>query len=361
VAASLFLPWWSLNSNIVNGQDALFSFTISPLGVGINTIVGDPRALLAPLEVVYIIVTILFIPISSSLGLAAFNGIYCAIRKRSGVRILVAPLWGTIAILWWLIYFLFVYSFFNALGLNIQPTGSASITWGSYQLAGATWGWDTGLWLGISGTVMLFAAVPASIQGLRVARQTILGGQMRVSLHTIGLLILGASNLVVMIVLLIIFSGLAVAWLVSLPMALLFLMAYFARRPADGPKALTALRVPRDRTMTAIRAPLLREPVGFKKAGGLLPMKGHLELYEDAVVLKFAPGIGTARVGIGQGENIPFTHVTSLNGVNIKSWLVKKVQIELQTSLGVTWEISGDQRMFTALQNAYQAWKSKSH
>jgi hypothetical protein len=113
--------------------------------------------------------------------------------------------------------------------------------------------------------------------------------------------------------------------------------------------------------MAAIRAPLLREPIAFKKAGGLVSLKGHLELYEDGVVLKFAPGIGTARVGIGQGENVPFTHVTSLNGVNIKSWFMKKIQIELQTSLGVTWEISGDQRMYTALQNVYQAWKSKSH
>jgi hypothetical protein len=165
VIGSLFLPWWSLHSSIVNGQDALFSFTIGPLGIAINTIVGDPRALLAPLEVVYIIVTILFIPISSSLGLAAFNGVYCIIRKRSGVRILVAPLWGIIAILWWLIYFLVVYSFFNALGLQIQPTGSASITWGSYQLAGAAWGWDTGLWIGIAGTMILFAAVPSFDSG----------------------------------------------------------------------------------------------------------------------------------------------------------------------------------------------------
>jgi hypothetical protein len=72
VVLSLFLPWWSLNSNIVNGQNALFSFRISPLGIGINTIVGDPSVLFAPIAAIYFIVTILFIPISSSLGLAVF-------------------------------------------------------------------------------------------------------------------------------------------------------------------------------------------------------------------------------------------------------------------------------------------------
>jgi hypothetical protein len=234
---SLFLPWWSLHSNIVNGQDALFSFTIGPLGIGINTIVGDPRVLLAPLEVVFIFVTIMFIPISSSLGLAAFNGVYCLFRKRGGVRILISPLWGTIGILWWLIYFLVVYNFFNTLGLHIQPSGSASISWGSYQLAGATWGWDTGFWLGIAGTVILFAAASPSILALRAARQSVPRTQMNFSFHSIGLLILGSANLLVMIGLLVIFSRLTVLWLISLPAGLLFLMTFFARRPAGDPKA----------------------------------------------------------------------------------------------------------------------------
>jgi hypothetical protein len=254
-----------------------------------------------------------------------------------------------------------VYSFFNAVGLNIQPTGSASITWGSYQLAGATWGWDTGLWLGIAGTVILLAGAPPSIQGLRVARRSVWKGQKTISFHSIGLLIIGSVNLLLMIGMLVVFSGLAVVWLVSLPVALLFLMSYFARRPVDAPKALTAFQAPRDRIMAAMRAPLLREPITFKKAGSIVPLKGPLDLYDDGIVIKFAPGIGSARAGIGQGENIPFTYVTNLNGVNIKTWFAKKVQIELQTTLGVTWEISGDQRMYTALQNAYGGWRSKAH
>src|SRR5437867_3592452 len=81
---AVFLPWWELHSNVVNGQLALFDFTISPLGISINTAVGDPRILLAPLEILYLAVTVALLPISSSLALEAFNGVYCFIRKRTG-------------------------------------------------------------------------------------------------------------------------------------------------------------------------------------------------------------------------------------------------------------------------------------
>lgn len=356
ILLSLFLPWWSLNSSVVNGRDALFSFSIGPVGMAVNTIVGNPSALLAPL---FFAVTILFIPISTSLFLGAFNGIYCLFRKRIGVRILIAPLWSTIAIVWWFTYFLLVYNFFGSLGLNIQPTGSASISWKSYQLVGANWGWDAGLWIAIAGCIVLFAAGLNSTLNLRAAQATALKPEMRFSFHSIGLLLLASVNLLLMIGLLALFSDVVALWLIAVPVTLLFIMALFARRPSSGPKALTTKLAPHYSPMTTARAPLLREPIGYRKAGGLVPLKGHLELYEDGVVLKLAPGIGTARVGIGQGENIPFTHITSLNAVNVKSLLSKKVQIELQTSLGVTWEISGDQRMYTALQSAYQAWKTK--
>ncbi len=104
---------------------------------------------------------------------------------------------------------------------------------------------------------------------------------------------------------------------------------------------------------------LLQEPVKFKKSGEWIALKGHLELYEDRLNLRLAPGFGKARVSIGTGQTIPFSHITSLNGVQKSNPLWRSVQIEIRTDLGVTWEITGDDRVYTALQSSYQAWRGR--
>ncbi len=242
IVASLLLPWWSLHSSVVNGQQVLFDFQIGPLGMGINTIVGDPRTLLAELQVVYWAVTIALLPISASLGLAAFNGVYCVLRGRRGMRVLIAPLWSVIALFWWAFYFLMIYGFFEALGLIIPPTGSADLTWQGYQLAGATWGWDVGLWLGIAGTAVLFAGAALASKGAKASAPAPEASRLAFGVHGIGLLLLALVNLGAMAVLLASLKENGIAWLILAPVLLLFAMAFFARRPK--PAAARKARVP---------------------------------------------------------------------------------------------------------------------
>ncbi len=231
VVVSLMVPWWSLHSSIVNGRQALFDFAIGPLGMSIDTIVGDPRTLLAGLQVFYVLVTIALLPVSVSLGLAAFHGVYCPLRSRRGVRVLIAPLWGVIGLSWWAFYFLLVFSFFSDLGLNIPPTGSADVTWQSYQLVGATWGWDVGLWLGIAGTAVLFVGAALSFRGAKAAVPTPEGTRLAFGFHGTGLLLLGLLNLGALALLLASLRDNGTAWLILAPTFLLFAMALFARRP----------------------------------------------------------------------------------------------------------------------------------
>ena len=91
-----------------------------------------------------------------------------------------------------------------------------------------------------------------------------------------------------------------------------------------------------------------------------MPVKGQLELFEDSFTLRFAPGLGKARVAMGDGETVPFSHIANLNGVTRTRLLAKRTEIEVGTTIGVTWEITGNQRLFTSLQSAYQAWRGKS-
>lgn len=256
VVASIFLPWWSLHSSVVNGQQALFDFTIGPSGMGINTIVGDPRTLLAELQVVYVIVTIALLPISVSLGLAAFHGAYCALRGRRGVRVLIGPLWAVIALFWWTFYFLLVYGFFEALGLTIPPTGSADVSWQGYQLVGATWGWDVGLWLAIAGTGVLSAGAALSMRGARAQVPLPEGTRLAFGFHGVGLILLALANLGAMELMLASLPGSAIAWLILVPVVLLFAMAFFARRP----KAAAAPRRPLVPALPKIEVPSVRLP-----------------------------------------------------------------------------------------------------
>lgn len=268
VVVSLLVPWWSLHSSIVNGQQALFDFTIGPLGIGIGTIVGDPRTLLAGLQAFYVLVTVALLPVSVSLGLGAFNGVYCALRGRRGVRVLIAPLWVIIGLVWWAFYFLVVYSLFSDLGLNIPATGSADVTWQGYQLIGATWGWDVGLWLGIAGAVVLFAGAALSFRGARAAVPTREGTKLAFGFHGIGLLLLALLNLGAMALLLASLRDNGIAWLVLVPVILLFAMAFFARRP----KAARAARKPFRVTLPQVpkpTVPSLKLPDHLKMAPDL--------------------------------------------------------------------------------------------
>ncbi len=121
----------------------------------------------------------------------------------------------------------------------------------------------------------------------------------------------------------------------------------------------TALTGPAGPVQPVQPALLLKEPIGFKKSGEWIAMKGDLELYEDCLNLRIAPGFGNARVPLGSGQTIPFSHITSLNGVQKSNPLWKSVQIEIRTDLGVTWEITGDERVYGALQSSIQTWRGR--
>ncbi len=107
-------------------------------------------------------------------------------------------------------------------------------------------------------------------------------------------------------------------------------------------------------------APLLKEAIKFKKSGEWIPLKGNLELYEDCLNIRIAPGVGSARLPLGTGQTIPFSRITSLNGVQRSNPLRKSMQIEIRTDLGVTWEITGDERVYGALQRSIQTWRARS-
>ncbi len=235
--------------------------------MGITTIVGDPRTLLAGLQTVYVIVTTALLPVSVSLGLGAFNGVYCAVRGRRGVRVLIAPLWAVIGLFWWAFYFLAVYSFFGALGLNIPATGSADLSWQGYQLAGATWGWDVGLWLGIAGTAVLFAGAAFALRGAKAGAALPEGTRLAFGFHGIGLILLALFNLGAMALLLASLQQNAIAWLLLVPVLLLFAMALFARRP----RATRASRKPLVPPLPKILKPSLTLP---KVPGLRIPERG---------------------------------------------------------------------------------------
>lgn len=290
VVASILLPWWSLHSSIVNGQQALFDFTIGPLGINVNTIVGDPRALLAGLQAFYAIVTIALLPVSVSLALGAFHGVYCALRGRRGVRVLIAPLWSVIGLFWWAFYFLVVYSFFSALGLNIPATGSADLTWQGYQLAWATWGWDLGLWLGIAGTAVLFLGAGFALRAAKGAARAPEGARLAFGFHSIGLVLLALLNFAVMGLLLVSLKEPTIAWLLLVPVGLLFAMAAFARRP----KAVAAGRKPFGIALPRIPKPSV-PPLRLPDLGG--KMKSPLGTQTTA---SLARGEGVACPQCGQ-------------------------------------------------------------
>ncbi len=282
MVVSILLPWWSLHSSIVNGQQTLFDLTIGPLGIGISTIVGDPRTLLAGLQAFYVIVTITLLPVSVSLALGAFHGVYCALRGRRGVRVLIAPLWSVIGLFWWAFYFLVVYSFFGALGLNIPATGSADLTWQNYQLGGATWGWDLGLWLGIAGTIVLFAGAAFALRGAKALAPVPEGTKLAFGFHGIGLILLAVLNLGAMGLLLVSLKQPTIAWFLLVPVGLLFAMASFARRPKTLPAGRKPFGLPLPPIPKPSVPPLklpdlggkMRSPLGTRTAASVAAGEG---------------------------------------------------------------------------------------
>jgi hypothetical protein len=379
---SIFLPWWSLHADggsIATNQGSVslasFDFGIGPTGANIqvqltgrSVPIVDPTGLLA---VISIIIAFALFPVSTSLVLAFVNGVYCPLRNRIGQRLLVAPLWILIALFWWFFYF---FSIDNALGGNLQPTGAANVALGKYRLGTVTWGWGLGLWLAIV-SVVLFVAAFGFSSLLTGRRRSSVGKRM--GFHSIGLLILGSLNLVFAFGLLLlasIFGSFGPGAFLMVPPVLLFGMAFLARtevsatvssQPLQVSAALPKALIPRTSGAQAVitsQAPLLKENISFKKAGELVKLNGQLWLYEDGITVKFGPRIPftTARVPVGEGQNIPFSHITNIGGVTRTRLFGKNAEIEVGTDLGVTWEITGDQRLYTALQSAYQAWKGKN-
>lgn len=116
----------------------------------------------------------------------------------------------------------------------------------------------------------------------------------------------------------------------------------------------------------SIRLPLLEESVRFKKAGMKGDFKGNLELYEDAVMLRFPPNllsvisikpIPPTFPIVGEAKTISFSQIKAITGTSIRRLLWKKMKIELQTMVGDHWTIVASTRAYEALTNAYSPWR----
>lgn len=243
---SLFLPWWNLHAiggNVITNQGvkplSSFDLGVGPTGVSVavqlagqSVPIVDPTGLLS---IVSLLITIIVLPVSASIVIAFVNGIYCPIRNRKGDRLLIAPLWIVIALIWWFFYFLALNS---AFGGALQPTGSTNIVLGKYTLGEVTWGWASGLWVATISIVLFFAA--AAISNWANAQQTA-RTRSTFGFHSFGLLIIAIFNAlagVPLILLASIFGGFAISLLVFVPVVLLFGMAFLARRETTVPLPL---------------------------------------------------------------------------------------------------------------------------
>lgn len=234
--ASIFLPWWSLHAtggSVITNQGvkplASFDLGVGPTGVNVavqltgqSVLIADPTGLLS---VVSVLIAIIVFPVSASIVLAFVNGVYCPIRNRKGERLLIAPLWIVIALIWWFFYFLALNS---AFGGALQPTGTTNIVLGKYTLGTVTWG--SGLWVATVSIVFFFAAsaisnwatVPQSARTIRT-----------LGFHSVGLFVIAILNALagfLLILLATIFGGFTTSLLVLVPVTLLFGMAFLARR-----------------------------------------------------------------------------------------------------------------------------------
>ena len=245
---SVFLPWWSLHAAggtiITNrGVQSLASFDlgVGPTGVSVTVQLAgqsvpfiDPTGLLSGVS---LLIAITLFPVSASIVLAFVNAVYCPVRDRKGDRLLIAPLWIIIALVWWFFYFL---SLNRALGGSLQPTGTTNVVLGNYTLGTVAWGWSSGLWLATISVVLFLAA--SAISGWGTITQ-VSPTSRTVGFHSVGLLIIGGVNAlfgVTVIFLAAIFGGFTVSLLVLVPTVLLFGMASLARgeTPALPPSAL---------------------------------------------------------------------------------------------------------------------------
>ncbi len=235
---SVFLPWWSLHAaggTVMTNQGveslASFDLGIGPTGVRVSVELAgqavpivDPTGLLAAVS---FLIAIAVFPVSVSIVLGFINGIYCPIRNRKGDRLLIAPLWIVIALVWWFFYFLSVN---RALGGALQPTGATNIVLGKYTLGTVTWGWASGLWLA---TISIILFLAASVMSDWATRPQVAPTRRTVGFHSVGLLIIGSLNAVAsvgLIFLASIFGGFTVSLIALVPVVLLFGMAFLARR-----------------------------------------------------------------------------------------------------------------------------------
>lgn len=239
---SVFLPWWSLHAtggNVITNQGvkplASFDLGVGPTGINVavqltgqSVPIADPTGLLS---VVSLLIAIIVFPVSASIALAFVNGVYCPIRNRRGERLLIAPLWIVIALIWWFFYFLALNS---AFGGALQPTGTTNIVLGKYTLGTVTWGWGSGLWVATISIVFFFAASAISNwatvpQAARTVRT--------LGFHSVGLFVIAIFNALVGVILILlatIFGGFTASLLVWVPVILLFGMAFLARRETSA-------------------------------------------------------------------------------------------------------------------------------
>lgn len=235
---SLFLPWWNLHATggtIITNQGvkplASFDLGVGPVGVNVmvqlagqSVPIADPTGLLS---VVSLLIAIAVFPVSASIVLALVNGIYCPIRNRKGDRLLIAPLWIVIALIWWFFYF---FALNSAFGGALQPTGTTNIVLGKYTLGTVTWGWAAGLWLATI-SIILFLAASAISNWAAVPQTT--QTKRNFGFHSVGLFVIASVNALVAVALILlatIFGDFALSLFVSLPVLILFGMAFLARR-----------------------------------------------------------------------------------------------------------------------------------
>lgn len=222
---SVFLPWWNLHAtggSVITNQGvkplASFDLGVGPTGVNVAVqLTGQAVPIADPtgvLSVVSLLIAIIVFPVSASIVLAFVNGVYCPIRNRKGERLLIAPVWIVIALIWWFTYFLALNS---AFGGGLQPTGTTNIVLGKYTLGTVTWGWGSGLWVATISIVFFFAASAISNWAtIPQAARTI----RTLGFHSVGLFVIAILNAladVLLILLATIFGGFTTSLLVLVP------------------------------------------------------------------------------------------------------------------------------------------------
>lgn len=160
IIVSIFMPWWSFSSYVEGeGVDGVaeLEMGLAPDGGFIDTPVGDLTEMLGP-EIAAVSMLIA-LPLLLPLIFTVVDGLYNGFGRIVSKRLFVTPLWVLVALLNWMAYYYTVSTGLSMVGLDIPPTGSESLEFEEYTLAGASWGWGNGMYLAIAAfAIMMLSA-----------------------------------------------------------------------------------------------------------------------------------------------------------------------------------------------------------